>query len=112
MPSNPKRVRIERPMAERLSITDRDGNPITNPTVAQFREAVVDLATASGSRVIKMTVDGVFVAVLMAGEDEVPDGEAAMNYANHLIELAETFLQSAKDARAELISCSSKGGNA
>ena len=69
-------------------------------------------STRSWSQVIKMTVDGVFIGILMAGEDEVPDGEAAMSYANHLVELAERFLEIAKEGRAKVIMCSSKGGSA
>lgn len=104
-----KRVRIESQVAERLSLTDMQGRPVLNPTVAQFRAAVVGLAEESGSRVIKMSVDGIFVAILMAGDDEVPD-ELAVQYGNHLVELAHMFVKIAEECKALAIA-GTRGGS-
>ncbi|HEY3500708.1 MAG TPA: hypothetical protein VGK73_38715 [Polyangiaceae bacterium] len=105
-----KRVGIEKGLAEKLELFDPQGRPVENPTVAQFREAIVQVAKQSGSNTLQMTVHGIYIAILMAGDDEVPDS-LSLDYANGLVSLAEEFLKIAKEGKAKLI-MSSRGGSA
>lgn len=85
-----------------LQVADANGRIIDNPTPFQIRMALVQLLEQTGSRVLTMTVDGVLIAYVMAGDDEVPD-EKADDYSKHLVLLAEQFVEIAKSARRSVL---------
>ncbi len=93
-----------------LQVIDEAGCLIDNPTPFQVRMALCQLLEATGSNVIKLTVDDILVAYVMAGNDEVPDAKADQ-YTQHLVTVAEHFLASAKSARRDFLSMAHGGSS-
>ncbi|HKY40695.1 MAG TPA: hypothetical protein VJN18_32390 [Polyangiaceae bacterium] len=92
-----------------FQVADASGRIIENPSPFQVRAALLQLIEQTGANVVNATVDGIPIAYVMAGDDDVPNATADA-YTKHLVTLAENLLESAKEIRREFLN-SRKGPN-
>lgn len=81
-----------------VEVYDPSGRKVARPTIAQVRQALLKLLEDSGAQIIQMQVDGLLVAVVLPGGDEIPD-DIALEHANHMVTVAEAFLKAMKEAK-------------
>lgn len=93
-----------------VEVHDEQGRKVARPTMMQVRQALLKLLEDSGAQIVQMRVDGLLVAIVMPGGNEIPD-ELALEHSNHMVIIAERFLKAMKDVKGEYLGIL-KGGSA